>query len=268
MRLRRGGVSRHPVLACIGDSHTYNASYLSGVEAYYPAIVAGRMGYTPLNLGVSGNSTAQVMNRRRQLVRYGLPDKAIIYAGTNDLNAAPVVAASPAPTSTVFSIDTGESYYVADGWIKVAGESAQIASVSAKQITLTAALAGGAPAAGAAVTIDTQKNLESVIAYLLAAGMAASKIWVVGQHYLNFASSGDTTSAQQSLASQTRTAQAAAAAAKGVTYINTYAYMRALILAGAYVQGSNSWHVAASDSHLNAIGQRLALAEAVYAAVA
>lgn len=271
MRVRRGGVSRHPVLACIGDSHTYNATYLNSVSDYHPALEAGRMRYTPLNLGVSGNSTAQVMNRRRQLVRYGLPDKAVIYAGTNDLNAGTAgvctVSASPAPTSSVFSIDAGISYFAADGWITVAGESAQVSSISGSQITLTAALAGGAPAAGASVSIDTQKNLESVVAYLLAAGMAASKIWIVGQHYLNFSASGDTTTTQQSLASQSRTAQAAAATAKGVTYINTYTYMRDLILAGDYVQGSASWHVAQSNSHLNALGQTI-LADCIYAAIA
>ena len=251
--------------ACIGDSHTFNLSYLTEPE-YWPALVAGRLGWPYINASVSGNSSGQVYSRRRLLVAKDLPHKAVIYVGTNDLNAAPVVAASPVPSSTVFAIDTGEGYYVADSWITVGGVSAQIASISSKTITLTAALAGGAPSAGAAVRLDTQKNIEKTVAYLKAQGMAAADIYVCGQHYLNFTSSGDTTTVEQTLAHTTRLAQAAAATAQGVTFIDLYAYMRALILSCAYTQGSASWHIANQNSHLNAIGQQI-LADAIYAAV-
>lgn len=263
-----GGASVGHVLAALGDSHTYNATWLTLAE-YYPATLAPRLGDTPLNLGVSGNSTAQAHARRKQMMRSGLPRVAVVYCGTNDFNTAPAsakVIASPAPTSTVFTIDQGASYYVAEGWITVAGESAQIASMSSSQITLTAALAGGAPATDAAVRIDTQKNIEKVVAYLKSAGIPAADIYVVGQHYLNFSSGGDTTSSQNATASSTRVAQAAAATAQGVNYVDTYAYMRALILAGDYVQGSASWHVAQGDSHLNAIGQNI-LSDCLYAAI-
>ena len=146
---------------------------------------------------------------------------------------------------------------MADSWITVGGVSAQILSITSKAITLTAPLAGGAPAAGAAVRLDTQKNLEQVVVYIHSAGVALANIFIVGMHYLNFDTGGDTTSVQQTLASQSRTAQAAAATAQGVTYIDTYAYMRALILSGAYVQGSASWHVAQQNSHLNDIGEAI-----------
>jgi len=253
------------LLVGLGDSHTYNNSYGLAARQFYPALVGVKCAVPSINRGVSGDSTAQCYARRRQTVQCGIPDIALVYCGTNDLNAAPVVAASPVPTSTVFSIDTGESYYVADGWITVAGESAQIASMSSKQITLTAALVGGAPSAGAAVRLDTQKNLEKIVAYWRSLGIPRSRIYIVGQHYLNFSASGDTVGTPQTLANTTRTAQSAAATAAGVNYIDTYAYMSALIGNG-YTQGDFAWHVADQNSHLNATGEAI-LASAIKAAI-
>lgn len=256
---------RSRILAALGDSHTYNNSLGVNRSEFYPHRLGRRFGMTPTNVGVSGDSSAQMMNRRRKPLSRGKPEIALINGGTNDLNAAPVVAASPVPTDTVFSIDTGESRYVADGWILVGGVSCQIATIASKAITLTAARAGGAPAAGVAVPIDTQKNLERIVAHVKARGVPLSNIYIVGQHYLNFSASGDTVGTPQTLANTTRTAQAAAATAAGVTYINTYAYMSALIGAG-YTQGDFGWHVADSDSHLNAAGQKI-LADCIEAAI-
>lgn len=258
--------ARVPVVAAIGDSHTFNTSWLTRAE-YYTHRLAERLGYAPVNRGVSGNSTAQVYNRRRQLLFGGNPDVVVIYAGTNDINADDaLVLASPAPTSTVFSLDTDSTYHAADGWITVGGELAQVLSVNAAEITLTAPLAGGAPAAGTSVLIATQVNLEATITYLKQAGVSASSIYVMGQHYTNFSVNGDTTSAEVAWAATLRDIQEAAAVAQGVNYVDTYAFMRQLIVDEVYTQGDALWHVADLDTHLNAIGEQI-LADCLFAAV-
>lgn len=248
------------VLAAIGDSHTFNFSYLS-MPLFWPNLVAKALGMRALNLGSSGHSTAQAYSRRALANQLGIPQIAVVYAGTNDINAMQAtVAASPAPTSSVFSLTDDEEYHAADGFITVAGEAAQVASVSGVQLTLTAALAGGAPAAGAAVLVATQRNLEALVGYWKRLGVP--HVFVVGQHYLNFSASGDTTSVQVSWASDLRTIQQAAAVAAGAKYVDVYAYMRGLILAGEVAQGDASWHVADLDTHLGATGEA-ALARAI-----
>lgn len=256
-------------LVGIGDSHTYNNSYGVTKAEFWPQVVTSRLGsrlWLPRNFGVSGNSTAQMLNRIATTVAYGNPEIAIVEGGTNDVMANTTVSASPSPTDTVFTV-AAITYYAVNGWITVAGEQAQIQSIAGNQITLTAALAGGAPATGAAVTIDTQKNLQEIIAYWQ--GLGITKVAVVGVHYLNYASGGDTTSVQQTLAGACRVLQAAAAAAKSVPYIDCYEQGRQLILAGTYTQGDDlAWHVATSNPHLTAVGERVLIADAVSAEIA
>jgi len=246
-------------LAALGDSHTLNNSYGVTQAQFYPQVVTGRLGYRqwlPRNFGVSGNTTAQMFNRVAQTVAYGAPRIANIYGGTNDASGNTTVSASPTPTDTVFTVASNISRYAASGWITVAGEQAQILSIAGSQITLTAPLAAGAPATGAAVAIDTQKNLEAIVTYWQ--GQGVTRIALMGQHYLNFASGGDTTSTQASGQAALRASQAAAAASTGAVFIDLYEIMRQLILAGTYTQGDDlAWHVAVGNTHLNATGERI-----------
>jgi len=246
------------VLACVGDSHTYNNSLGVAAAEFYTTVTAARLGrpWIGRNLGVSGDTTAGMLGRIATSIQPTVPRIAVIYGGTNDALGDTTVSASPTPTSTVFTVAGNIIRYAAGAYITVAGEQAKILSIAGNQITLTAALAGGAPATGAAVKIATQKNLEEIIAYWQAQGV--TKIALMGMHYWNFASGGDTTSSQASGQAALRSLQAAAAAAKGVPFVNLYEWMRQLILAGTYTQGDDlAWHVAVSNQHLNATGERI-----------
>lgn len=104
-------------------------------------------------------------------------------------------------------------------------------------------------------TMDTTANIVAAGNKLIALGYTHL---VVGlQHYLNFSTGGDTLGAQQVTAAATRAAQQAAATTLGATVADFYTYMRNLIVAGTDTQGSASWHIADSNTHLNAYGESL-----------
>ncbi len=254
-------------IVSIGDSLTDGVVADVTQDEAYPALLAVDLAavVSSLNKGVQGDSTAEMMSRRADIVADGTPDIAIIYGGTNDVSTVGTVQASPAPTATTFSIETGKgSYYKADGWIKVGGEQAQILSVAADAVTLTAALAGGAPAAGTAVAIDTEKNLTELALYAQSKG--CSKVLMVGTHFWNWTSGGDTVDVELARNATLRAYQQAAATAAGAVYVDLYAWMRQLILDGVYTQGDNGWHSSANNQHLNEAGQRI-LADAFEASI-
>jgi len=104
----------------------------------------------------------------------------------------------------------------------------------------------------------------------------ATKVIVVGTHYMNWsASQGDTQSSSYSLYNATnglRAAQITATASENnsscaVVYCNLYDFFSARIAAGLDTQGSHSWHVADANVHLNAYGQSL-VGTAIYSTVA
>ena len=253
-------------IAAMGDSFTY-ATGTPGVtanDAYVKQIDArqSRIVYSA-NLGESGDTTAEMMNRRWQLLRVGTPNMAIIYGSINDLAANTTVSASPTPTATVFTI-SGAFGYAPDGWITVAGEQAQVLSVSGSEITLTAPLVGGAPSAGADVAVDTQKNLTEMALYVKNAG--CKRVMVLGLHYYNLAVGADTTSVEAPDNATLRAKQQAAATAAGVVYVDLYAWQRDLIIAGTRTQGNYAEHRSSSDPHLSLLGQTT-LADAIEATI-
>lgn len=272
------------VLAAIGDSHTLNKAFgLVGVE-FYPYLVQEGLNdlacsVVARNLGIAGETTAQMVARQTGLTQREVPKLVIIYGGANDRAHDTTVKATPTPTSTVFTLNTAGSgdYYGAGAHILVDGEAAVVESVDGDEITLTAALAGGAPAGGETVVIDTTANLTAIGAYAVASGCV--RILVVGQHYLNWTSGGDTTVAQQSAAATLRTQQSDAAtaiqalitalgppSASGGVYVDTYAGFSALI-GVSEVQGDNGIHVLTDNTHLNAHGESAAVADFIIAAI-
>lgn len=110
----------------------------------------------------------------------------------------------------------------------------------------------------------TQANLSTLIDYAQDAG--CSRVLVVGVHYMNWSSGGDTVSAQASGYSTLRTAQIAAASASGAEYVNAYLAMGARITDGTYTQGDHLWHFADSNVHLTADGQAI-LSDAICAKI-
>lgn len=247
-----------------GDSHTFNGSYGLPLEGFYPALVAGALGadFVGLNHGVSGDSTSEMVNRIPDLLAGGRPDIVTIYGGSNDNTTT--VANLPAPTTTSFGV-SGTFRHAPGGWLVVNGESVEVVAVNGTEVTVSPALSV-APSAGATITFDTVKNLQLWVQAMKSAG--CEKILIIGSHYLNFASSGDTPTSQQSLRASMRLNQQAAATAENVPYVDTYAFMRDMVLNGDVVAGDDlAWHVAVGNTHLNAAGEQ-ALADAVFAAMA
>lgn len=193
-----GALTPSRLFAAIGDSHTYNASTGVALEEFYPARVAALLGssWTSLNRGVSGNTTAQMYDRRAEMLTSGVPHVACVYGGANGT--------------------------------------------------------------------DTQANLEALIGYLQDNGCA--RIMIVGQHYLNFSSNADTITTPRASLAAVRSAQAAAAKATSVPFMDTYRHMRLRIVDGADEQGDYAWHVADANTHLNAYGENI-LAEAIVATI-
>lgn len=96
------------------------------------------------------------------------------------------------------------------------------------------------------------------------------RVVVVGNHYLNYSSGGDTLSTPVAVYDDVtgiRAQQAAAAAAEGVVFADLYTFLKARIQAGLDVQGDYAWHFANSNIHLNAYGNDL-VAECLYQVVA
>lgn len=256
-------------LAAIGDSLTDGivAGVVDDYALVYPALLNSRLSriVSAINAGDQGSTTAKMYGNRADIAADGTPDVVIIYGGTNDLGRATTVAASPTPTDTIFTVASNITFYAVGAKIFVDGEAATILSISSSQITLTAPLAGGAPTAGDAVTIDTQGNLELLATY--AGNIGCDKVMIAGMHYFNWTSGGDTTSSERASNVTLRGYQEAAATATGAVYVDLYEFMRQIILAGTYTQGDwAAWHSSLNNQHLNANGQSI-LADAFEAAM-
>ncbi len=247
--------------AAEGDSHTFNVSFGLAAADFYPARVAAGVA-APLavrNGGGSGESSAQMLAQVSGFLAKGVPDVATIYAGSNDVDTV----VSVADTASSFAVgDVGKM--AVGGYIRVGGETRKVVGIAADVLTLDAPLSV-VPAAGDAVSIDTRENILRWVQALQAARVG--EVAVIGSHYLNFPSAGDTPDAEQSLRGAVRVEQRAAATAAGVPYVDTYAHMRGLIVAGQVAQGDwAAWHQGESDTHLNATGEQV-LADAVRAAL-
>ena len=254
-------------LIAVGDSHTFNNSYGQTAADFYPDrldVLLGADTYQVQNLGVSGNTTANMVARitagdHARNIPNGV---AVIYGGTNDTNETFSVQASPSPTSTVFAVEAGRgSRFGAGAYITVNGVQAIVQSVATDTITLTSPL-GSTPTAGQVVLIDTTANLVKV-----AQTINSPRTIICGQHYLNFASGGDTVATPLAAQVALRALQSAAAATLGAVYVDFHAYMRDLIVAGTYTQDDDTaWHVAVDNTHLNNTGEQI-LADAIFAAM-
>lgn len=258
---------------CVGDSLTLHYGILSH-DQFYPYFVQGDMQAVgcPIqfrNAGISGDTTSQMVARMASLLRYGTPDMAVIYGGYNDSGNASSVSGSGATTTSI-PVQTGHGVRFAVGsYVRISSQSVRVTAVATDTLTVSPALSG-APANTTAVAIDTQVNLQVIAQYLQAAG--CTRIMIVGLHYANYSSGGDTTSAQSATFQTLRGLQSAAATAVGATYVDAYAWMRLLILNGTtvrgvvYVQGDHVWHLADSNIHLTGPGENI-LADAINAAI-
>lgn len=243
-----------------GDSHTFNTSYGVALQGFYPALVTSQLGPNCVsgNFGWSGDSSAEMVNQIPAFSVDSRPDIATIYAGAND---GPIdILATPTPTTTSFDVALA-ARLAAGGWVSVNGEVVQITDKTGDTITVSPALST-APTGSDQVNIETGLNIEAWVDAMTALGVP--KIMVIGYHYMNWASGGDTTTTEHPTRAALRAEQAAAAAAKGVPFCDTFSHMRAAVIAGDVSPGDDlSWHVAVGNTHLNAAGEQ-AVANAVY----
>ncbi len=247
-----------------GDSHTFNNKESTwGVAPgdFYVHRVTDALGvrFLPANYGWSGDSSSEMVFQLPDFFADGRPDIATIYAGAND-GAIPIVS-DTVPTPTQFSVQSNLAERLAvGGFVIINGETAKVTSRSGNLITLDTTLPT-APLVGDVVAPDTQRNIEIWIDEVSAYGV--TKIAVVGYHFMNFSSGGDTPTAEHPSRQAIRAKQRAAALSRGVPYIDTYAHMAAKIYAGQVTLGDDlSWHVDISNTHLNVDGEQ-AVADAI-----
>lgn len=74
---------RGPLLVAIGDSNTDPKGGYTLSRQVWLRIV-GREGYKTLNLGVSGDTTADMRRRIEQTLREGQPEIVVVFGGPND----------------------------------------------------------------------------------------------------------------------------------------------------------------------------------------
>ena len=250
-----------PYYAAEGDSHTFNVSFGMPEAQFYPALVGAGEGIVARNFGASGESSAHMLAAVDSLFVEDIPSIASIYAGSND--EITQIVASPVPTADSFDVDDASKLAVG-GWIQVNSESRKVASLTGTSVVLEAPLTI-IPIAGDELAVDTFANIVGWIQAVKAKGVA--RVVVVGSHYLNFASGGDTVNTEQSLRASVRGAQKAAALAEGADYVDTYAHMRVLILAGDVAQGDwTVWHQGVTNTHLTPAGE-VVLANAIRASL-
>ena len=257
-------------ILCVGDSMTYNVTYDMTADKYYPHVLQTLLntaGY-PLvcrNFGRAGNTTGDMILRQSLFTQWGVPDIAIIHGSVNDYAQDTTVAASPAPTTTVFSVGAGKGQYYQVGsylTVVVGGTtySRLISSVATDAITISTALPS-APTAGAAVTIDTTSNIVAMATYL--SGLGVGKFIICGMGYENLASGGDTLAIQLAANVTLRAKQSAAATEIGsnATYVDLWTPMRAQLVTeiglGSNSEGSGSWNQSTTDIHYNATGSAI-----------
>ena len=250
-----------PYYAAEGDSHTANVSFDMEEEQFYPSIVGLAEGIVARNFGSSGNSSAHMLAQVDTMFVEDVPSIASIYGGSND--EITQVAAAPVPSAGIFDVIDASKLAVG-GWIVVSSESRKVASLTGNSVVLEAPLTI-IPIAGDELAVDTFANISGWIQAVKAKGVA--RVVVVGSHYLNFPSGGDTVNSEQSLRASARVAQKAAALAEGAEYVDTYAHMRALILSGEVAQGDWAvWHHGPTNTHLTPAGE-VVLADAIRAAI-
>ena len=260
------------IICALGDSLTYNNSLGVPPNLFYPHQVAELLNAAGANVrdrnfGRSGDSTGMAWARIGFCTYREIPQLAVLFLGTNDLNAGKfgTVQASPAPTTTSCSVTAGVGQYMPAGtYIQVNGISVQVATQVADALTWANPIT--LPVVGQQVNCDTQAALIAMVNWFKALS-ASMKVLVVGHHYQNYsAGSYDTITTQNPTLATLRGLQSAAAAACGVPYVDMYAFMKARIVAGTDVQGSFSWHVLDQNVHLNAYGQSI-LAQAIVATI-
>lgn len=250
----------------IGDSFTFAAINGLGLDNYWPArlqtIIAANGGtITFNNQGQSGAGTGVALARAKALARPTNPVLGTIYIGNNDFNSSNIGTVQASPTSRTFSVETGKgSAFTAGAWVFVGSNQArQIRSVSSDSITLETPLVFS-PTAGDQVRLDTFNNILAISNVLNGLGFTKQVVGV--NHYMNFppGNGGDTVTVESSGQFPSprlyqRQAGQYLAGAIGAQTADFYFCMRQRIILGQDTQGSASWQLDLTNTHLNSYGE-------------
>lgn len=254
-----------PLAHCValGDSLTFADSLGFGIANFWPAFMQRNMNATRFNLSIdnlarSGEGTGNMIGVINGLHPRSDNQIGMIFCGSNDSNASNIgtIQASPSPTTTTFTLDTGMGQQFGVGGSVIVGVETPrtVSAISGDAITLSTALSG-APSAGTQVVNNTATNLITMGEKLRLLGY--SKLMIFGQQYLNWSSGGDTPAQEQAPSRALRIIQQAAATSLGAAYVDLYNLMRQRILLGYDVQGSFTWHIADMNSHCNPYGESI-----------
>lgn len=147
-------------VACIGDSHTA-ASFSVPASQTWPASLARLAGHDNLrafNFGVSGDNTAQILNRLDAVI-WKNPDTSIIYAGGNDNNAKGVVFDRPLPRR--ITIDAAQALrFMPESWVLINDKTYRIRDVQGDQLVLYNVVDAEI---GDEFRMDSELNLKTII---------------------------------------------------------------------------------------------------------
>jgi lysophospholipase L1-like esterase len=104
-------------IAAIGDSLTFNTSFVTMPHQFHPEVLAGllRAEGCPVyarNFGQSGNTTTQMLARKTDLLRFETPKLVTLWGGVNDPGNSITGATTQANLETIgaYLLDNGVDY--------------------------------------------------------------------------------------------------------------------------------------------------------------
>lgn len=279
---------RRHTIACMGDSLTHNLSLGVRPEQFWPEQLAAKLralGYAvrSRNFGRSGNNTGGTANN--MLYRFGemryhdTPKIAVIFGGVND----PTDGISDADTQTNLKVmvkwlkNAAKGYVAAETNLPAGGTEGDIYIVRADGSTTGGVLPDVSGTSAGVHAWKCRNGLAGVNGWgrvndPAAASWATPYIVLVSPHFLNYTAGADTADAGGTHSGQNATLKAinddvqAVATAEAVAFCDLYAYLQQRINDGKDTAASASWHVAATNIHLNAHGEELA-AQAIQATI-
>lgn len=297
MRKIQTDYAKSPVktLAAMGDSLTFASALGVPAHLYWPEVLAASLRSldAPLkarNFGAGGSTSLEMLERQASMTQFDVPALGILFAGHNDLNLNGTLAAGSGNANRTITIclrpSKGANNAAVVGaavafisWNGGANKATAVSVTAQTSTTITVSTASGdnLPSGSTAVNVrlDAKANIESMTDFLLEAG--CPKVVVCSTHFQNFNGGGDNSAGnvpypapQTGLRLDLWNAQRAAALETAaawpgkVAFCNLYAAMHNALTNpnNPFHQANQAgvdafWHVAAANTHLNALGNRI-----------
>ncbi|WP_161861046.1 SGNH/GDSL hydrolase family protein [Algicella marina] len=244
-----------------GDSHTSNDKN----ESWAPH-VAALFSQEHRNFAKGGHTSHETLAAVRKAIP--LSDRfAFLYTGNNDHYVEPEVIASSLNTEQSFQIQ-GHTRLRVGGIIRIRKHIVEIAEMKKGFVTLRQPLPFR-PVGGTRIEIARAENIAKIVRLLKSQNV--EHIFVLGAHYRNFSATERETGdfmehgflEQRKRMRGLRTAQAEAARAMGVPYIDLVRLFSDEITAGRQTQGDTSLHTKPGNGHLSPAGKQAMIGDRV-----